>query len=379
MKKFQAIVRDFSKIPKINSEPTWLEICRYPYSRFEEICSRILAFYLNPNGEHGMAGLWVSALLDAIGKSDWYDYRHDIKVNTEEYADRKRIDITVVSDDYVIAIENKITADLYNPLAIYKDYISKKYPSKKQALVVLSLKPILDKRLLTDNDFLRCSYQGLFERVNNRIGNYIADTNQKYLTYMVDFMKTIDNMNNTNSQIEKEFFAKNRADIEEFIQRYQQYKAGILSAQIDNISSLRERMNALTGGNWWAWQGWDLGVTFNENSHKIGIESHFEEVGTFNENSHKIGIESHFEEVGGNPLARFHACITTWKKNDWTPYRDAVLNEFSDCKVEDNCTGENWNRVFVWVYSNDDGNMDAIVKALKEIYDKLSKITSNIR
>ena len=46
MKKFQAIVRDFSKIPKINTEPTWLEICRYPYSRFEEICSRILAFYL---------------------------------------------------------------------------------------------------------------------------------------------------------------------------------------------------------------------------------------------------------------------------------------------------------------------------------------------
>ena len=362
MKKFIEILNDFMKIPKVNSEPTWLEICRYPYSRFEEICSRILAFYLNPKGEHGMAGLWVSALLDAIGKPDWYDYRHDIKVNTEEYADGKRIDITVVSDGYVIAIENKITADLYNPLAIYKDYVSKKYPSQKRALVVLSLKPILDKRLLTDNDFLRCSYLDLFERVNNRIGNHIADANQKYLTYMVDFMKTIDNMNNSNSQIEKEFFAKNRADIEELIQRYQQYKAGILSAQIDNISTLRERMNALTVGNWWAWQGWDLGVTFNENSHKIGIESHF-------------------EEVGGNPLARFHACITTWKKEDWTPYRDVVLNDFADWNpvVEDNCSGANWNRVFIWVYSNDDGNMDSIVKALKEIYDKLSKITSNIR
>ena len=260
----------------------------------------------------------------------------------------------------MIAIENKITADLYNPLNVYKDYISKKYPEKKQALVVLSLKPVLDKRLLTDNDFQRISYRDLFEKVNSRIGNYIADANQKYLTYMVDFMKTIDNMNNTNSQIEKEFFAKNRADIEELIQRYQQYKACILSAQIDNISSLKERMNALTGGNWWAWQGWDLGVTFNENSHKIGIESHF-------------------EEVGGNPIARFHACITVWKKDDWVPYRDVVLNEFSDAKVEDNCTGENWNRVFVWVYSNDDGDMDSIVKALKEIYDKLSKITSYIR
>lgn len=360
MERFQAIVWNLSKLPKNNTEPTWLEICRYPYSRFEEICSRILAFYLNPKAEHGMTWLWISSLLDAIGKSDeWYDYRHDIKVNTEEYADGKRIDITVISDDYVIAIENKITADLYNPLDIYKDYINKKYPDKKRALIVLSLKPILDKRLLADNDFQRISYRDLFEKVNNRIGNYITDANQKYLTYMVDFMKTIDNMNNNNSQIEKEFFAENRTDIEELIKRYEQYKAGILSAQIDNISSLRVRMNTMTGGNWWVWQGWDLGVTFNENSHKIGIESHF-------------------EEVGGNPLARFHICITVWKKDDWIPYREAVLNDFPDCKVEDNCTGANWNRVFVWVYSTDDGNMDSIVNALKDIYDKLSKITSKI-
>ena len=95
--------------------------------------------------------------------------------------------------------------------------------------------------------------------------------------------------------------------------------------------------------------------------------------------SPKTTVRCDFEEVGGNPLARFHACITTWKKDDWTPYRDVVLNGFPDAKVEDNCTGENWNRVFVWVYSNDDGNMDSIVKALKEIYDKLSKITSYIR
>lgn len=183
MERFQTIVWNLSKLPKNNTEPTWLEICRYPYSRFEEICSRILAFYLNPKAEHGMTWLWISSLLDAIGKSDeWYDYRHEIKINTEEYADGKRIDITVISDDYVIAIENKITADLYNPLDIYKDYISKKYPDKKRALIVLSLKPILDKRLLADNDFQRISYRDLFEKVGRRIGNYIADANQKYLT-----------------------------------------------------------------------------------------------------------------------------------------------------------------------------------------------------
>ena len=116
--KFQTVVRDFSKIPKTDTEPTWLEICRYPQSRFEEICSRILAFFLNPKAEHGLNDLWLSALLDAIGKVGWRDYRHDIGVRTEEYADGKRIDITVVANDYVVAIENKITADHYNPLDV---------------------------------------------------------------------------------------------------------------------------------------------------------------------------------------------------------------------------------------------------------------------
>lgn len=152
-----------------------------------------------------MNALCVSALLKVVGKSGWYDYRHNVKVNIEEYADGKRIDLTIVSDDYVIAIENKITADLYNPLGIYRSYISKTYPNKKQLLVVLSLKPILDKHLLTESDFQRCSYQDLFNEVSSRIGNYIADANQKYLTYLIDFMKTINNMNNNNSQLEKAF------------------------------------------------------------------------------------------------------------------------------------------------------------------------------
>ena len=359
--KFQTILSDFSKIPKINTDLTWLEICKYPQSRFEEICSRILAFYLDPNAEHRMNDLWISALLDVVGKSDWYDYRHNIKVNTEEYADGKRIDITIVSDDYVIAIENKIMAELYNPLDVYKNYISKAYPKKKQLLIVLSLKPILDKHLLTKNNVQRYSYQDLFSKVNSRIGNYIADANHKYLTHLIDFMKTIDNMNNNSSQLEKTFFANNRKDIDELIKRYEQYKAYILQTQIDYISLLKEKTNVLTGGNWWIWQGWDLGVTFNEKGHRIGIEAHF-------------------EEVGGNPVASFRACITTWNKADWSPYRETVLKEFADSNpvVEDSLTGNLRNRVYVWVYRNDDGNMESIANALKGIYDKLSMITSSI-
>lgn len=360
VERFQTIVRDFSKIPQIDTEPTWLEICRYPQCRFEEICSRIIAFYFNPKAEHGMKDLWISAFLSAIGKPDWHDYRYNISVNTEEYADGKRIDITVVADDYVIAIENKITADLYNPLDIYKKHISKTYHDKKQILVVLSMKPILNTHSLTENGFLRCSYSDLFKEVNSGIGNYISSANQKYLTYMIDFMKTINNLNSASTKLEYDFFSNNRETIDGLINRYECYKAKIFSDQTEAIAQLKDTMNRLTGANWWTWENWDLGVTFNENGHRIGIESHF-------------------KEIGGNPIARFNVCITTWRKEDWIPYREAVLNDFADCNpiVDESSSGRNSNRVFVWIYCNTDGNLDVIANKLKEIYDRLLKITSN--
>ncbi len=355
------LVADFLKIPKNDIEPTWLEICRYPRSRFEEICSRILSFYLNPKAEHGMKDLWISAFLSAIGKPDWHDYRHDISIHTEEYANGKRIDITIVADNYVIAIENKITADLYNPLDIYKKHISKAYSDKKQALVVLSMKPILNSRPLTENSFLRCNYSDLFKEVNYRLGNYISSANQKYLTFMIDFMTTINHLNSAGTQIEYDFFSKNRETIDELIKRYESYKEKIFSDQTEAIAQLKDTMNRLTGADWWAWQNWDLGVTLNENGHRIGIESHF-------------------QEVGGNPVGHFNVCITTWKKEDWEPYREAVLNDFADYNpvVDESGTGRNSNRVFVWIYSTDEEDLDAIANKLKTIYDKLSKITSNI-
>ena len=308
-----------------------------------------------------MKDLWVSALLAAIGKPGWRDYRHSVSVRTEESADGKRIDITVVADDYVVAIENKITAGLYNPLDIYKSHVAKAYPGKKNALVVLSVKPVLNAHPLAESGFRRCGYSDLFKEVKGRIGDYISSANQKYLTFMIDFMTTINNLNNASSQAEREFFGKNSETIDELIKRYERYKAQVFQDQTEAIAQLKEYMNRLTGANWWAWQNWDLGVTLNEGGHKIGIEAHFKA-----------------EE--GAPLGRFNACITTWSKADWAPYRDAVLNAFADWNpcVDEPASGANSDRVFVWIYSCAGASLEAIADKLKEIYGKLEQITSSI-
>lgn len=40
LEKFEKLLAEFNQIPKVIPQITYLDICKYPGSRFEEICSR---------------------------------------------------------------------------------------------------------------------------------------------------------------------------------------------------------------------------------------------------------------------------------------------------------------------------------------------------
>lgn len=356
LKCFKQLLQNFARLPKFDTAPTMLEICQYPYNRREEVCSRILKFFLNPKGEHGLRDLWIRALLDVVGKSELHNYRQEVSVKLEEVAYGKRIDITIVADNYVVAIENKITADVYNPFDVYKSYIDNAYKGKESVLLVLSMNPIFKLHSIMDNSFKWCGYNELFEAVNRHIGDYILNANQKYLTFMFDFIKTIKNMSNSNSKLEQNFFKENRAEIEELIRRFEKFKDELRSNVSQQTEYICEVISRETGVKWWTWGGFDLGIHFNEETHKIGIESWFVE-----ENS--------------DPYARYYICITTWKADDWIPYRDIVMSSFSDYNPQ-----EEYKRNRVYVHLTDKilgKNTNQIVDELKKVYDRLRSICQN--
>lgn len=352
--KFLAVINAFAKLPKKDVEPTFMEICKYPYNRFEEVCSRILQFYFNPKAEHGFGNMWLASLLDIMKCTLEYD---TVNVVAEENANGKRIDLTIITNDFVIAIENKITADVYNPLDEYRKHIENAYKDKKQMLLVLSVKPIINaftKKHLETNDFMAFTYRELFDAVNQNLGNYITHCNQKYLTYMLDFMKTIDNMDNSKSSVANDFFFKYKGEIEELIERFGEYKENVLYRQKEQISILQQRISDMTGRDWWAWQGWDLGISFNDKGHRIGIESSF-------------------EAAKEDPCAYFHIYITTWKMKDWFPYKDIVLERFPENILLDEY---NDNRSYLHLPVISGSDHEKIVETLKKTFDIMEEITS---
>uniref|UniRef100_UPI00292DB965 PD-(D/E)XK nuclease family protein n=1 Tax=Pedobacter aquatilis TaxID=351343 RepID=UPI00292DB965 len=255
---FENLIREFSKLPKIISDPTYLELCRYPSNRFEDICSRLLCFYFDPTGEHGFTNLFLDALLEVISKDGEIFYRNnEVQVINEVNSEQKRLDILIKCPDMIIGIENKIYASVYNPLETYAKQIAL-FGKKNIFKIILTVRKITDqneKTYIANNGFQIVNYTDYFTVIKRNIGNYITNGNPKYLTFIYDFIQTIENMTGENYNNNKliQFFSNNSEEIENLITQYQHYNERTLKIQKDAIAELMLKISTITGENWWAW------------------------------------------------------------------------------------------------------------------------------
>jgi len=356
---FEQLVEEFNKLPKIIPQATYLEICRYPNNRFEEICSRILCFYFKPSNEHGFNDLFLQTLFELISDNKEILYKSEqIEVLNEAYSEGKRLDILIKSPDFVIGIENKISAPINNPLDKYSEQISH-YHQKNIFKVILSVKKITNKnklKYIKSNGFKVVYYSDFFEKIKQNVGKYISQANQKYLIFIYDFIQTIENMTGDTFNNNKlfQFFSQNSEQIDELLRMYKRHEERILELQCNRISELMHNIKNSTGANWWAWQGWDLGCdSFNKNTDKP-----------------RIGIESSYKQKGNDPLGEFKIYITTWHLKDFVPYEDALVKLFPDHFLDKTKEG----RVYLHMDIIENDNEELILQKLQEYYNLLHNV-----
>jgi PD-(D/E)XK nuclease superfamily len=179
------------KLPKaVNREPTFMEIAGYPH--FENVCSNILAFYLQPSNEHGFGTLFLDTLAKLINEELAID-GSGIDVRREEITENgKRIDLVIESDNYVIGIENKIFAGLYNDFSEYSKYIESLRNGRKVCKILLSLRSIKQSSEL--DGFQPIGYEDFFQKVVVNIGSYFLMAHEPHVTFLRDFIQTIQNL-----------------------------------------------------------------------------------------------------------------------------------------------------------------------------------------
>ena len=356
------LMDEFDKLPKLISQPTYLEICRYPRSRFEEICSRILCFFFDPKNEHGFNELFIQSLLDLLPNNKFCFKNNQIQVINEVNSEGKRLDILIKCPDFAIGIENKIFAQVYNPLDVYAETIN--LYGVNIFKVVLSVKKITDKKEIAKiaaSGFTIVSYTDFFTVIKQNVGRYISRGNQKYLTHMYDFIQTIENMNGDSFENNKlsQFFSNNSDKIDTLINLYDKYKQRTLAIQKDRIAELKQKIISQTEDNgWWIYEGWDLGNnSFNKNT-----------------NYPTIGIESSYNASNNNPLGIFNIFITTWKVKDFKPYEFELMQMFPDNYLDKT----NNDRVYLHMDVIEDDNEDLSIEKLATYSKVLSELVPQL-
>lgn len=360
---YEDLLKEFGKQPKVVPEPTYLELCRYPTSCFEEICTRLLCFYFDSNNEHGFDDLFLESLLQLISGGNTILYRNDqVQVINELNSEGKRLDMLIKSPDMVIGIENKIYASVYNPLDIYSNQIAL-YGKKnvfKVILTVRNISDVVEKAFILKNGFVVVTYTELLKEVKQNIGSYISRANQKYLVFIYDFIQTIENMTGETYDNNKlsHFFSNNAKKIDDLIVLYSKYNERILKVQIESIKELIRLVKLRTNDDkWWDYEGWDLG--YDAFNHVSG--------------SPRIGIEASYEVLHNNPLGRFRIYITTWKIKDFAVYEDRLVERFPKSYLD-----KIDNRVFLHVDVIEDNDIELIVERLAHYYELMQTVVDEV-
>ena len=334
LETYSELLRKFAKLPKEEKEMTFLELCHYPGERFEEICSRILEFFFQPNNKHGFRDLWFKSLCKII-KIDCEDV-FEMKTRTEEATSSsekekgKKIDIVLETPTLVIAIENKIGADLYNPLDIYKEHIDKGYSKLNKKCIVLTAHRLSneEQKKANENGFVVVLYKKLFDNVRELLGKHVSSCNPNFLSFMLDFMMTVEKRMNfmDNTELNRFFFDK-KEEIESMLNSFGDWQRKLRDEQSCELNKIKDVITKKTKCLWWIYQGWDLGVHFLDKT------------------QYKIGIESEFEPTKDDPIGEFKIYITTWNIECWKWYKDSVLKKYPNCFLDEG-TINTKNRVY---------------------------------
>lgn len=210
-----------ANLDKPKRKATFMEVAGI--ERREVTISKILAFLLGSEEGHGLGDLWARSLMTAAAESD---ARFDpgtlqisptscsTEVVTANVSRNLRIDVVVESPDFVLGIENKIGASLYNDLEAYAGQVRDMAGDRVPLLLTLTLH---DEIAATSEWAAACdsagvalanvTYESLFAHVKEGIGDVMLSADQEWLGYMRDFMRTIENLGETSMQFDTELFA----------------------------------------------------------------------------------------------------------------------------------------------------------------------------
>lgn len=235
MNAYLDLLQKHNKLPRIETETSIFDISGYPH--YENVCSNVLAFYLDPQREHGLGDLLLISLLDAAKVPA--DNIRDVKVQREHPTNSGgRLDLLITSRTHVIGIENKIFHHLANDLFDYRDTINQIARERTAAHIVLSPRPV---KVQDSTGFKNITYDELWTIVRCQLKYHARSNTGKWLMYLNDFMDTTQRFTEKGMKLElndmDSFFINNEVLIDKFLADHKAFIAKF-SVHVNRLRTL---------------------------------------------------------------------------------------------------------------------------------------------
>jgi hypothetical protein len=243
--RLSELLDDFKRLPPFPRErPTFLQVIHC----LEIHWSNILPFFLDPTEVHGMGSLFLDALL----KDERCGPLSSVTVE-REYAvpavptmvkgqikmRRGRIDLYIKADQYLIAVENKISSPVFgDQLKRYSEYVDSQASAEdlEPVKLLLSLK---DPGVPTDQlwGFHVLRYESLIERVSKQDDN--GDSHYRIL--IEKLFKTIDMLKGSSVMTPSHitFFRERTTDIKALLAATDEFRK-VLHRKTADLASLMD-------------------------------------------------------------------------------------------------------------------------------------------
>jgi PD-(D/E)XK nuclease superfamily len=184
---------------------------------FENPTTDLLAFFFDPHQAHGFRDLLLRSFITCMGLEipDSLDLSEPPQ-REEITSSKNRLDLLLISENWVLAIENKIRHAQQNPFDDYERHLKTRFPEKKIYMAILS--PLGTS---THPSWIPVSYKRFIVEVITRLGTYSIQTNfTKWFVFLREFLIHLENEATERAMEDKqvEFVEKNYTTISQLIE-----------------------------------------------------------------------------------------------------------------------------------------------------------------
>ena len=236
---YENLLGDFQRLPdRPERLPTLMEIAGYSHK--ENACSDILEFFFDPEKPHGLGTLFLDALARIGEIPNQEEVGSNVSVSREATTRTgKRIDLLVESDSHAILIENKFDSGVDNPFGEYAAHLDSLEPAgRPKHKFLLTLRPHPKD---VGHGFENITHEQLVKKIRALLGDYVGDADTRYLTFLLDFLNTLDNLQRGTDMGQEflDFLELRLNETENFLREINKFKDE-LRAKVNRLADLIE-------------------------------------------------------------------------------------------------------------------------------------------